>query len=165
MTHTHKTYKAAILQTTSHKVLRNNVIETLADFDLSPNEWTILGHIFHNESLRFVDIAQFLQVEPPHITTLIDILQKKKLVQRKDDPTDRRAKRIYLTKKAEDLVPGIEVELSSRMNLLLEGVSADEMSTYFRVLESIIKNGTKLEEAKQKSSIKSESLTRATSKT
>lgn len=164
MTHTHKTYKAAVLQTASHKALRNHVVEVLAEFDLSPTEWTIIGHIFHNESLRFVDIATLLQVEPPHITTLIDVLQKKKLVQRKEDPNDRRAKRIYLTKKSEDLVPSIEIELSSRMNLLLEGIKPEEMATYFRVLEAIINNDTKLEEAKSKSSPKSESLTRATSK-
>lgn len=165
MTHTHKTYKAAILQTTSHKVLRNNVLETLAEFDLSVPEWTILGHIFHNESLRFIDIAQLLQVEPPHITTLIDLLQKKKLVERKDDPTDRRAKRIFLTQKAETLVPDIEIELSSKMNLLLEGIKPEEMTVYFRVLEAIINNGTKLEETKQKSSPKSESLENLSSKT
>lgn len=164
MTHTHKTYKAAALQTSSYKVLRNHVVETLANFDLSPAEWTIIGHIFHNESLRFVDIASILQVEPPHVTTLIDLLQKKKFVERKDDPQDRRAKRIYLTKKSEDIVPNIEIELSAKMNLLLEGISPDEMNTYFKVLETIINNDQKLEEAKYASHTKSESLHNLSSK-
>lgn len=145
MTHTHRTYKAAVLQTGAHKTLRNHVVTVLSDFDLSVPEWTILGYIFHNETVRFVDLAQHLEVEPPHITTLIDALQKKKLVQRKDDPADRRAKRIVLTKKAQDLVPEIEIELSARMNLLLDGISPAEMATYFRILEAIINNGQKLE--------------------
>ncbi len=141
MIHTHRTFKAAILQTGAHRTLRTEVVKTLSKYSLTTPEWTILGHIFHNESARFVDLAQLLQVEPPHITTLIDILQAKKLVQRKDDPQDRRAKRIILTKKAQDLVPEIEIELSSRMNLLLEGISEQEMQTYFRILETIIRNG------------------------
>ncbi len=157
MTHTHKTYKAAVLQTGAHRELRNHVVSTLANYDLTTSEWTILGHIYHNESLRFVDIAELLDVEPPHITTLIDILQKKKLVMRKDDPSDRRAKRIFLTKKAQELVPEIEIELSTRMNLLLEGISPEEMKTYFKVLETIIENSSSVSEEKTPSPTKSES--------
>ncbi len=158
MTHTHKTYKAAVLQTGAHKTLRNHVVRTLAGYDLTTPEWTILGYIFHNESVRFVDLAQHLDVEPPHVTTLIDILQKKKLVQRKDDPRDRRAKRIVLTKKAQDLVPEVEIELSSRMNLLLEGITPSEMAVYFKVLEAIIKNGIGVDKSESLSfSSKSES--------
>ena len=157
MAHTHKTYTAAILQTEAYKVLRNHVVQTLGKFDLTVSEWTILGHIYHHESLRFIDIAQLLNVEPPHITTLIDILQKKKLVQRKDDPSDRRSKRIVLTKKAQDLVPGIEIELSSHMNLLLEGITPEEMTIYFKILQTIIDNGTKILEDNQISVPKSKS--------
>lgn len=145
-THTHRTYKAAVLQTGAHNTLRSEVVKTLSRFDLIVSEWKILGYIFQNEEVRFVDLASHLRVEPPHITTLIDILQKKKLVQRKDDPTDRRAKRIVLTKKAQDLVPEVEIELSSRMNLLLEGITPGEMATYFKVLEAIVNNGVKLTE-------------------
>ncbi len=152
MTHTHKTFNVAVLQTGSHKTLRNNVVKVLSDFDISTAEWTILGYIYQHKSARFIDLAIHLDVEPPHITTLIDILEIKKLVERKDDLNDRRAKRLILTKSAIDLIPQVEIKLSARMGHLLNGITPEEMKTYFKILETIIKNGIEMEKNEKLSS-------------
>lgn len=155
MTHTHKTYNAAVLQNSAHKTLQYQVVKILSDFDLSTAEWIILGYIFQNQSARFIDLALCLDVEPPHITTLVDVLEKKKLVERRDDPEDRRARRIVLTRKSLDLIPEVEIKLSTQMNRLLSGITPQEMVVYFKILDVIIKNGIELE-ASEKLSAQSE---------
>ncbi len=140
----HTTYKSAILQTRGYQTLREHVIQILDKYQLTTVEWSTLGHLYNQPHLRFIDLSKLLGIEAPHVTTLIDQLESKKLVKRQNDPADRRAKQIVLTSQAQSLVPNVETELGLEMSKLLEGITPSEIQTYFKVLETIIKNSNDL---------------------
>jgi len=73
-------------------------------FKLSPAQFNAL-HLLHlrGDGLRPSDIAQSLVVDPASMTYLIDTLEKRGLIQRGDDPKDRRVYRIQLTKAGREL--------------------------------------------------------------
>jgi DNA-binding MarR family transcriptional regulator len=56
-----------------------------------------LVHIARNQGLRQVDLAEQLEIQPITLARLIDHLVEAGLVERRDDPVDRRAFHIYLT--------------------------------------------------------------------
>ncbi|HEX8605330.1 MAG TPA: MarR family transcriptional regulator [Pseudoduganella sp.] len=53
--------------------------------------------VSNNEGIRQVDLAALLEVQPITLARLLDQLEANGLVERRADPTDRRAYRIYLT--------------------------------------------------------------------
>ncbi len=53
----------------------------------------------HNESVRQGSLAEEIGIEGPSLVRLIDLLEADGLVERREDPTDRRAKLLRLTAK------------------------------------------------------------------
>jgi DNA-binding MarR family transcriptional regulator len=59
-----------------------------------------LVHISRREGLRQVDLADFLEIQPITLARIVDQLTAKGLVERRPDPTDRRAYQLFLTTEA-----------------------------------------------------------------
>ena len=70
---------------------------------LTRSQWTGLIHLRRQDGLKQADLANLLEVQPISLTRLIDRLVNKGWVVRKKDPSDRRAKRIFLTAKVKPL--------------------------------------------------------------
>jgi DNA-binding MarR family transcriptional regulator len=143
--HTYKkgklvSYRDGLTQTHSHRILREEVMKVLKEYELGMGEWTILCMLFDKESMRLTEIASTLDVEPPHVTNLVEILLKQKLVKRLIDSEDKRAKVVSLTDRTKKLLPEIENQVVERMKALLNGITEDELDTYFKVQQTIISN-------------------------
>jgi DNA-binding MarR family transcriptional regulator len=69
----------------------------------------VIFDLLDNEGSSVKDIAFRIQLESPAVTGVIDRLYKESLVQRIEDPSDRRSLQIFLTPKgrqlAEELLP------------------------------------------------------------
>lgn len=72
-------------------------------YDLEGAQWNALNRLWLEDGLQQVQIARLIGVDKPHVTRMIDEMQAKKWVERKPDPNDRRAHRIFLTKKGREL--------------------------------------------------------------
>lgn len=77
-------------------------------WDLSPSQFNILNLLRgSSEGLTQVELSRELIMHRSNVTGLIDRLEDRGLVQRKANPQDRRAWRIFLTKKGLALVHSI----------------------------------------------------------
>jgi len=69
----------------------------------------VIFDLLANEGSSVKDIASRVQLDSPAITGFIDRLIKEGLVERREDPSDRRSLQIFLTSKglqlAEDMLP------------------------------------------------------------
>ncbi|MBO0960604.1 MarR family transcriptional regulator [Neobacillus sp. MM2021_6] len=68
----------------------------------NPSEFRVLATIQRfandkNSEMKVSEISQLLEVTPPTITQIVNILEKDSLVERTVDPDDRRAVKITLT--------------------------------------------------------------------
>ncbi|HWW63426.1 MAG TPA: MarR family transcriptional regulator [Sphingomonadaceae bacterium] len=67
-----------------------------------------MSTIAHSPQLSAqVEIAKRIGIEGPTLTRMLDMLEADKLVERLPDPSDRRANRIRLTKKGEEVLAEI----------------------------------------------------------
>jgi MarR family transcriptional regulator for hemolysin len=76
-------------------------------------------------------------IEGPSLVRLIDLLQAEGLVERREDPTDRRAKTLHLTPLGQSKVEEIVRVLKRVRAELLGDVSADELAVTFATLRKI----------------------------
>ncbi len=101
--------------------LRNSFDTTLPRFDLMSQLYR------YPEGLKMRDLSQLLMVTGGNITALTDRLIEEDLVQRRDDPTDRRAYAISLTPKGKKLFRKMAVQHERWVSSLLGDLDPAEL--------------------------------------
>jgi MarR family transcriptional regulator, transcriptional regulator for hemolysin len=85
-------------------------------------QWAVLLKLERHEGLKQSDLAEFLDIQPITLTRLVDRLCDNGLIERRPDPNDRRAKRLYLTAAARPLLDRISVHVEELAETVLAGV-------------------------------------------
>ncbi|MEN6328524.1 MAG: MarR family transcriptional regulator [Syntrophomonas sp.] len=78
------------------------------------------------------DIASRIQLDSPGVTGLIDRLVKEGLVERKEDPDDRRSLRINLTQKGQDLAESKLAPMALEFNQYIRSIVQPEVAKIFQ---------------------------------
>lgn len=86
------------------RLLRHTFNRRVQHLGLAQSQWRALGYIAKREGLNQVTLADQLEIQPITLARLIDRLEQLGLVERRPDPADRRASRLYLTPKAGPLI-------------------------------------------------------------
>ena len=97
------------------------------------------------ENVRQGVLADELGIEGPSLVRLIDLLQAEGLVERREDPTDRRAKTLHLTKAGEAKVEETNRILRRVRASLLKDIAPDELAITFETLQRIERRASLLE--------------------
>ena len=91
-------------------------------FDLTRAQWWTLANLYYHDGLTQRDLAERLEIGAVTVSGLIDRLEAQGWVERRDDPADRRVKRVWLTRRAEDIRPSKMEHLCSLNNSSSSGV-------------------------------------------
>ena len=100
------------------------------------------------EHVRQGVLADELGIEGPSLVRLIDLLQSEGLVERREDPTDRRAKTLHLTATGEAKVEETNRVLRRVRSSLLKDIGSEELAVTFEVLLRIEQRASRLQDAK-----------------
>jgi DNA-binding MarR family transcriptional regulator len=110
-----------------------------SEYGITVTQSFILFDLLIHKSSNVKDIASRVQLDSPAITGLVDRLAKENLVERKEDPSDRRGLLIALTTKgrklAEELEP-IAKEFNKKMKKVLV---SEDIEAFERSLERLEK--------------------------
>jgi len=100
------------------------------------------------ENVRQGVLADELGIEGPSLVRLIDLLQAEGLVERREDPTDRRAKTLHLTKAGEAKVEETNRILRRVRASLLKDVAPEDLAITFETLQRIEQRASRLQDSK-----------------
>jgi len=84
-------------------------------------QWAVMARLETTEGLKQSELADILDLQPITLTRLIDRLCANGMVERRPDPNDRRAKRLYLTPLARPLMDRLTDMGQDMMGTVLEG--------------------------------------------
>ena len=79
------------------RLLKTYADQRARDFGMTRAQWAVLARVERSEGLKQCELADTLDLQPITLTRLIDRLCDGGLIERRSDPDDRRAKRLYLT--------------------------------------------------------------------
>ena len=85
-------------------------------------QWGVLFRLQRNEGLKQSELADLLEVQPITLTRLIDRLCDNGLIERRSDPNDRRAKRLFLTPAAKPVLEKVTAAAETMMTSVLSGL-------------------------------------------
>nr|WP_249809959.1 MarR family transcriptional regulator [Bradyrhizobium sp. 139] len=100
------------------------------------------------DNVRQGVLADELGIEGPSLVRLVDLLQTEGLVERREDPTDRRAKTLHLTKAGEAKVEETNRILRRVRASLLKDVGPEELTIAFATLQRIEQRASRLQGTK-----------------
>jgi MarR family transcriptional regulator for hemolysin len=120
----HRSQNREILFTISDvgRLLRTYADQKARRFGQTRAQWAVLLRLERREGLKQSDLAEDLDIQPITLTRLVDRLCDNGLIERRPDPNDRRAKRLYLTPAARPLLDRIDSQVEELAEKVLAGV-------------------------------------------
>jgi MarR family transcriptional regulator for hemolysin len=82
------------------RLLRRRFEQNARDSGLTRSQWQVLAYLTNNEGINQSGLADLLEIEPITLGRIIDKLQTRGLIERRPDPSDRRAWLLHLTSAA-----------------------------------------------------------------
>ena len=107
----------------AHRTMARHAHRSIAAHDLGFSDFTILEALLHKGPMLVNEIGRRIELTSGSVTTAVDRLEARGLVQRSADADDRRAKQVALTRGGRSLI----TRIFDRHRTVLE-VAADSLT-------------------------------------
>jgi MarR family transcriptional regulator for hemolysin len=104
------------------RLLRTCADQRAASIGMTRAQWAVMVRLERAEGLKQAELAEQLDLQPITLTRLLDRLCDAGLIERRSDPKDRRAKRLFLTPAARPLLERLHVIGETLMTDVLAGL-------------------------------------------
>jgi DNA-binding MarR family transcriptional regulator len=115
-----------------------------AGFDVSYEQWSILVHLYRRDGQTQQELANIAVKDKAAITRLLNVLEKKNMVLRIPDRTDKRSKLVYLTHKAKEFKIDLIDIVEDLLKEAEQGIEPDDIIQCRATLNKIFTNFDKL---------------------
>ena len=109
-------------------------------FDITPEQWRLILKIAENEGYSQGGLADDVLNDRPNITRILDVLERKDLIRRKNDPSDRRNTLIFLTEKGKNLIDTLLPDVIEEKEKYYKGLKEKDVDELRRILSVIEAN-------------------------
>jgi MarR family transcriptional regulator for hemolysin len=125
------------------RLLRTYADQRAREFGMTRAQWAVLSRVERSEGLKQCELAEVLDLQPITLTRLIDRLCDGGLIERRSDPDDRRAKRLYLTPAARPVLDGLTRLGKDMMATVLAGIeptAIDQLLAHLLTLKTNLRD-------------------------
>ena len=122
------------------RVVRAYADKEAARYGITRAQWAVLAKVERSEGLKQSELAEQMDMQPITLTRLIDKLCDNDWLERRNDASDRRVKRLYLKKAGRTLLgrmSGLRSEITANA---LDGINPADAHRLLTQLESIKEN-------------------------
>ncbi len=110
------------------------------DVPLTPEQFMLIDLLWNQGEMSQQELADQMHKDKNSVTKLVDAIEKKGFVVRKQNKNDRRSNTLVLTEKAMNLKPGAKQKGISILDKMLEGISEQELRTFLFTLHKLNEN-------------------------
>jgi MarR family transcriptional regulator for hemolysin len=121
----------------SSRLLRNYIDQRAKANGTTRAQWIVLFRLRQQEGLSQVDLADVLELQPISLVRLLDRLVEHGLLERRHDPKDRRANRLFLTPRGRQLVDDLDSLRDAIATDVLHGVPDMAIETSLTTLRDM----------------------------
>ncbi len=121
----------------SSRLLRNYIDHRAKTRGTTRAQWIVLFRLRQQEGLSQVDLADVLELQPISLVRLLDRLVEHDLLERRPDPKDRRANRLFLTHAGRQLVDDLDSLRDSIATDVLQDIPDAAIGTSLETLRDI----------------------------
>jgi DNA-binding MarR family transcriptional regulator len=124
------------------RLLRRSFDARARTIGVTRPQWRVLTMLTRHEGINQGGLADLIDVEAITLCRMVDRLAEAGLVERRSDPADRRAWRLYLTDKAKPLLDDLKILGEDLFVEAVAGLSEGEQAELKRMLDQVRGNLT-----------------------
>jgi len=121
----------------SSRLLRNYIDHRAKARGTTRAQWIVLFRLREQEGLSQVDLADVLELQPISLVRLLDRLVEHGLVERRSDPRDRRANRLFLTASGRQLADDLDSLRDAIATDVLQEMPTAALETSLKTLREV----------------------------
>jgi MarR family transcriptional regulator, transcriptional regulator for hemolysin len=107
------------------------------EISLTLTQCKVLVYLSRNEGISQSRLAELAEVEPMMMVRILDRMEAERLLARRPDPFDRRARCLYLTAKARPMLVAIDRLAEKTRSEVLAGVGRADRESLLRLIERL----------------------------
>jgi len=111
-----------------------------AGIDLTPEQWAIIDALYHRNGISQTELANGSFKNAPTVSRIIDLLEKKELVERQRFENDRRRYKIFLTSKGKETFDKANPIAQRIRNKGWNNLSEADYENFVRITNQIFEN-------------------------
>lgn len=109
--------------------------------EVRPSYGSLLVPLYEEDGLRMSELARRALLSKQTMTTMVRLLEREGLVERRPDPDDRRATRVFLTARSRRFAPVAAAVLDGLDSLVGEQLGAPRVAGVTRALTKLMELG------------------------
>jgi len=126
------------------RLLKTDYDRRVSHTGLTRSQWWVLTTLFfRRDGVTQAELADMLEIERPALGRLLDRLEGNGWVTREVDPSDRRAKLVYLTDEVEPIMSDMRKAAAELRSDATAGLSTDDVEQLVDLLIAIKANVTR----------------------
>lgn len=122
--------------------MRWNFDRRAQDAGMTRAMWSVLAYLKWNNGVKQSELAAKMDIKPITLARHIDRLEMEGLVERRDDPDDRRAKRLFLSAQATPQLAAMKKIGQKVHKQAMAGITPEDQEIAVRVLQMMRDNLT-----------------------
>ncbi len=109
-------------------------------FDISQEQWLIMNKLAHNPGQSQLELGDALIHDKPNITRILAGMEKRKLIQRRVDTSDRRIMRVSLSAQGRKLHEEFSEVVANERPKIYAGLAEADFINLMKVLSQLETN-------------------------
>lgn len=114
--------------------------QTLKDYGATRVQWIALYYIEKSDGMRQSELAELMHAKETTIARLTGRLVKNGFIQRKTDPKDRRAVKLYCTEEGHIMYRKLLPVCDSFYQKIIQDIPQEELDVFRSVLDRLVIN-------------------------
>jgi MarR family transcriptional regulator, transcriptional regulator for hemolysin len=106
-------------------------------YGLTRAQWRVLGALFRQDGLTQRELCDRMEIGAVTLSGLIDRLEAQGWAQRREDPKDRRVKRVWLTDQVRDIQDTMDGRANELNRMALKGLSRQQIDDLVNMLKLV----------------------------
>lgn len=116
------------------RMLRRSFDRQAQEIGLTRAQWSVLAHLHLGDGIQQKTLADLMDITPITLARHLDRLEVDAWIERRDDPEDRRAKRVFMTLKGRDVMETLSKLGQKVRRQVLKGISPEEEQQFMGIL-------------------------------
>jgi DNA-binding MarR family transcriptional regulator len=115
------------------------MVEPLKAFDLTPAQYVVLSLSRSEDGRSAADLARRSHITPQSMNEIIAVLDRKGLIQRREDPDNRRILRVTLSKDGKKLLADCDKQIDRMESEFFRCLNEKELATLRTLLAKLLR--------------------------
>lgn len=123
-----------------HAHMTRNFDRRTRKIGLTRSQWRVLSPLLKNQGVTQTTLAELVEIEKAPLGRTLDKLEETGWIRREHDPSDRRARRVFLTPKIDPYIEVVTETVRTTFGEALQGLKAEDVARLMGYLMTIKAN-------------------------